>query len=98
MGEKRVRFPPGPLFAIAKTNNIGYNTDMSAELLLNGVVETATLGRFGVTNNPQFAAEWEKILAEKRNLMTKIHDTGTVFIIDDQNHRIVSRFSFVRKK
>jgi len=64
---------------------------------LDVLVQAVTGGRFGVEENPVFTGEWEKILAEKRNLATRIYDSGTLFIVDDPNRRIISRFVVRRK-
>jgi hypothetical protein len=71
---------------------------MSVEFILNKAVESLSRGRLGVVLNPDFSEEWKKVEAEDRNLMTKFYDIGTLIIIDDEKHRLVTKFSLVRKR
>jgi hypothetical protein len=71
---------------------------MSAEVFLNDLVVTATRGKFGVATNPDFIEEIMKVKTETRNLAARIYDSTTLLIIDDINHRIVTKFSLVRKR
>lgn len=64
---------------------------------ISGLVQAATGGRYLVEKNPVFEIEWKKIEAEDRNPVTRFYDLGTLFIINDINHTVVSRF-VVRKK
>lgn len=71
---------------------------MSLESMANSVVTTITGGYYGLEENPDFKEEMAKITSEKRDLATRIYDAGTQVIIDDDNHRIVTKYRFVRKK
>ena len=70
---------------------------MSAEIL-GKIVEATTLGNYTLRPNPEFSDLWQDVLKEHRSLMTRIYDSGTIIVIDDQNHRIVPKFNLVRKK
>jgi len=64
---------------------------------LNAIVNAASRGRLGVETTPEYVGEQIKVVAEKRNLTTRIYDSTNLFIIDDEQHCVVPRFRIVRR-
>lgn len=71
---------------------------MLIERLADKVIGIVTTGKYGVVTNPEFSAAMEKIKRERRNFSTKFYDSGTLIIIDDENHKVLTRLGVVRKR
>ncbi len=71
---------------------------MSLERMADFLVTKLTKGCYGVQESAEFREEIAKITSEKRDLATRFYDAGTQVIIDDENHRLLTKYQFVRKK
>ena len=65
--------------------------------LANVLVQAATARKFKVEVNPEFTDAMKKIEAEERNLATRIYDSGTMFIVDDEQHVVIPKLVVHRK-
>ncbi len=71
---------------------------MLIEFLTGKVVEAVTNGKYGVQTNPDFKTEMGKAAIAETSPSDKFYNSGTLVVIDDQNHKLIPRFNIVRKK
>lgn len=55
-------------------------------------------GRYRIETNQEYRKLEQEFSGERRNLLASVKDSTTLFVIDEENHRIIPRYRIVRFK